>query len=55
MSRRMKSQKPLEYVIEHPPERRGKRDTIKVLAILDTIAKDQSYNRQQSDTEARAR
>ena len=52
MSRRRKNQKPLEFVIEHPPERRGNRDTIKVLAILDTIAKDQSDNRQESDTEA---
>jgi len=43
-----------ETVLERPPEQRGKRDSLKVLSILDQIAKE-SQNLNQSNTEARER
>jgi len=37
MSRKRRNQKPLEAVIEHPPERRGDRSTAKLLSLLDSL------------------
>jgi hypothetical protein len=41
-SRRRKRQKAADYIIEAPPARRPARDSRRVLALLDEIAREQS-------------
>jgi len=54
--KRHKSIKTLDALLERPPAMRGKRDSLKVLQILDAIAKEPSGERPQPQAqEARVR